>query len=96
LRGCNVGITDGMVYKLRREMGSCAMIYVPSFINIGSGIQKFMGGRYRKRQQDDLISLILLLQNKQSMLKTIVLPFVLHGSETWSLKSREEDGLRAF
>jgi hypothetical protein len=26
------------------EMGSGAMIYVPSFIKIGSGIQKLMGG----------------------------------------------------
>jgi hypothetical protein len=26
------------------EMGSGAMIYIPSFINTGSGIQKVMGG----------------------------------------------------
>jgi hypothetical protein len=26
------------------EMGSCAMIYLPSFIETGSGIQKLMGG----------------------------------------------------
>jgi hypothetical protein len=26
------------------EMGSGVMIYIPSFINIGSGIQKLMGG----------------------------------------------------
>jgi hypothetical protein len=26
------------------EMGSGAMIYIPSFIKIGSAIQKFMGG----------------------------------------------------
>jgi hypothetical protein len=26
------------------EMGSGAMIYLPSFIKIGSGIQKLMGG----------------------------------------------------
>jgi hypothetical protein len=25
------------------EMGSCAMIYIPCFVNIGSGIQKLMG-----------------------------------------------------
>jgi hypothetical protein len=25
-------------------MGSCAMIYIPSFIKIGSGIQKLLGG----------------------------------------------------
>jgi hypothetical protein len=31
------------------EMGSVAMIYIPSFIQIGSGIQKFIGG-YRGTQ----------------------------------------------
>jgi hypothetical protein len=39
-------------------MGSGAMIYVPSFIKIGSGIQKLMGGGYTDRQQGDLISLL--------------------------------------
>jgi hypothetical protein len=38
------------------EMGSGAVIYIPSFIKIGSGIQKLMGGR--DRQQRDLISLL--------------------------------------
>jgi hypothetical protein len=39
-------------------MGSGAMIYVPSFIKTGSGIQKLMGGGYidTHRQQGDLIS----------------------------------------
>jgi hypothetical protein len=26
------------------EMGASAMLYIPSLIKIGSGIQKFMGG----------------------------------------------------
>jgi hypothetical protein len=30
--------------KYADEMGSRAMIYIPSFIKIGSGIQKLMGG----------------------------------------------------
>jgi hypothetical protein len=30
--------------KYAVEMGSCAIIYIPSFINIGSGIQKLIGG----------------------------------------------------
>jgi hypothetical protein len=30
--------------KYAVEMGSGAMIYVPSFINVGLGIQKLMGG----------------------------------------------------
>jgi hypothetical protein len=42
-------------------MGSGAMIYVPSFIKIGSGIQNLIGGythTYTHRQQGDLISLL--------------------------------------
>jgi hypothetical protein len=31
--------------KYAVEMGSGAMMYIPSFIKIGSGIQKFLGGR---------------------------------------------------
>jgi hypothetical protein len=30
--------------KYAVEMGSGAMIYIPSFIKVGSSIQKFMGG----------------------------------------------------
>jgi hypothetical protein len=33
--------------KYAVEMGSGAMIYIPSFINIGSGIQKLRGGVQR-------------------------------------------------
>jgi hypothetical protein len=29
------------------QMGSGAMIYIPSFIKIGSGIQKLIGGIHR-------------------------------------------------
>jgi hypothetical protein len=29
------------------ETGSDAMVYVPSFIKIGSGIQKLVGGEHR-------------------------------------------------
>jgi hypothetical protein len=36
--------------KYAVEMGSGAMIYIPSFINIGSGIQKLMGGGYTEKQ----------------------------------------------
>jgi hypothetical protein len=31
------------------ELGSDAMIYIPSFIKIGSGIQKLIGGIYKHR-----------------------------------------------
>jgi hypothetical protein len=50
--------------KYAIEMGSGAMIYIPNFIKIGSGIQKLMGGymyRHAHRQQGDLISLLLFL-----------------------------------
>jgi hypothetical protein len=45
LRGCNVGITNLRdFFKYAVEMGSSAMMYIPSFIKIGSGIQKLFGG----------------------------------------------------
>jgi hypothetical protein len=50
-------------------MGSGAVIYVPSLIKIGLGIQKLIRGIHR--QQGDLISLILFFQNKESRLKSI-------------------------
>jgi hypothetical protein len=34
--------------KYAFEMGSDAIIYIPSFIKIGSGIQKLIGGIHRK------------------------------------------------
>jgi hypothetical protein len=48
--------------KYAVEMGSGAMIYIPSFIKIGSGIQKLSGGGggiRRHRQHGDIISLLL-------------------------------------
>jgi hypothetical protein len=48
-------------------MGSGAVIYVPRFIKIGSGIQKLISGNtHTHRQQRDLIS--LFFQNKESMM----------------------------
>jgi hypothetical protein len=46
------------------------MIYIPSFIKIGSGIQKLFGGGTHKtyRQQGDFRRLRLLFQNKVSRL----------------------------
>jgi hypothetical protein len=37
----------GGVFNYAFEMGSGAVIYVPSFIKIGSGIQKLIGGIHR-------------------------------------------------
>jgi hypothetical protein len=47
------------------------MIYIPSFIKIGSAVQKLMGRIHKQthRQEGDLISLLLFFQNKESRLK---------------------------
>jgi hypothetical protein len=50
------------------EMGSGAVIYVPSFIQIGSGVQKLIRGDTRTHthgQQLDLISLLYFFQNRK-------------------------------
>jgi hypothetical protein len=62
---------EGFV-KYAVEMGSGAIIYIPSSIKIGSGIQKFMECGYTYRQQGDLISLILFIFSKQGYLAQIV------------------------
>jgi hypothetical protein len=61
--------TDGRegFMKYAVEMGSGAMIYIPSFIKIGSGTQQLIGGIHR--QHGDIISLFLFFQNKESSLK---------------------------
>jgi hypothetical protein len=52
------------------EMGSGAMIYVPSFIMIGSGTQKLVrGDTQTHRRHGGLISLLSFFQNKESRLK---------------------------
>jgi hypothetical protein len=38
--------------KYAVEMGSGAVIYIPSFIHIGSGIQKLMGGRIHRHKDN--------------------------------------------
>jgi hypothetical protein len=45
LIGCNIGTIDWKgLQKYAVEKGSGAMIYIPSFIKIGSAIQKLLGG----------------------------------------------------
>jgi hypothetical protein len=44
--------------KYSVEMGSCAMIYIPSFIKIGSGIQNLIAGIHRHRQDGYRIRLL--------------------------------------
>jgi hypothetical protein len=48
--------------KYAVEMGSVAMIYISSFIKIGSGIQKLIGVIHR--QHGDIISLISFFFSK--------------------------------
>jgi hypothetical protein len=49
--------------KYAVEMGSGAMIYVPSFIKIGSGIRKLIGGDTQAcRQHGERISLLFFLK----------------------------------
>jgi hypothetical protein len=62
--------------KYAVEMGSGAMIYIPSFIKIGLAIQKLTRGELRKhthkqtrRQHVSHISLLLFCQNKESRLR---------------------------
>jgi hypothetical protein len=61
------------------SMGSDAIIYIRSFIKIGSGIKKFSGGdihtnTHTHRQQGYLISLLLSFQNKECRLKMVTEP----------------------
>jgi hypothetical protein len=54
------------------EMGPGTLIYISSFIKIGLGIQRLLGGYTHKqtpRLQGDSISLLLFFQNKESGLK---------------------------
>jgi hypothetical protein len=63
--------------KYAIQMGSGAMIYehIPSFIQIGSDIQKLIAGDTQTyRQLDDFISLLLFLKYKESSLKMQLYP----------------------
>jgi hypothetical protein len=57
--------------KYAVEMGSGTVIYIPSFIKIGAGIQKLMGeGNSRtQRQYGELINVFAFFQNKESRQK---------------------------
>jgi hypothetical protein len=56
------------------EMGSGAMIYMPSFRETGSGIQKLMRGDTQAyRQHGDHIRLLSFFQNKESKVIKVAL-----------------------
>jgi hypothetical protein len=62
--------------KYAVEMGSGTMLHIPSFIKIGSVIQKLMEGgeltdTQTHSQYGDLISILLFFRNKESRLKVI-------------------------
>jgi hypothetical protein len=55
--------------KYAVEMGSGAMIYIPSFIKTGSGIQKLIGwgGGCSQTQHGNRIRLLLYFQSKEML-----------------------------
>jgi hypothetical protein len=57
--------------KYAVEMGSGAMIHIPSLIKIGSGIQNLIRGIHRHvdTQHGDDINLFQLFQNRENKLK---------------------------
>jgi hypothetical protein len=55
--------------KYASEVGSDVMIYIPSFIKTGSGIQNLIRGIQTHSQHDDRISLFLFFRNQESRLK---------------------------
>jgi hypothetical protein len=60
------------------EMGSVAMIYIPSFIKIGSDIRKLIRrDSQTHRWHGDRMSLLLFLQNKESRQKKTRLIYVI-------------------
>jgi hypothetical protein len=76
--------------KYAVEMGSGAIIYIPSFIKIGSGIRKLIVVLQTHKQYGDLISLFLFLQNNGNRLKVRRLHTVrlkLFSSSIWFHRS---------
>jgi hypothetical protein len=56
------------IYKIV-EMGSCVMIYIPSFMKIGSGIQKLTGvmDKDTHRQEGYLMRLLQEISIKRAV-----------------------------
>jgi hypothetical protein len=71
--------------KYTAEMDSGATIYIPSFIKIGSGIQKLIGENSQThRQRGDLISLLQFFSKKGRLKKR---------NETFSDNQLYKDGV---
>jgi hypothetical protein len=52
----------GKIYEYAIEMGSNAMIHIPNFMKIGSGIQVKKGDSQTPRQHGDCISILFFLK----------------------------------
>jgi hypothetical protein len=55
-----------------------------------------MGWMAKEMNRSKIFCLLLSKNLKIRIYKTIILPVVLYGCETWSLTLREEHGLRVF
>jgi hypothetical protein len=54
------------------EMCSVAIIYIPSFIKIISGIQKLIWGIHRHTDNTEIVYVLFLFQNKESRIKRMI------------------------
>jgi hypothetical protein len=55
--------------KYAVEMGSGAMLHIPSFVKIGSGIQKLIGLDTQTAWKSHKLTFIFFFKNKESRLK---------------------------
>jgi hypothetical protein len=68
MRGYSAGITDDRDFTMYAiEMASGGMIYIPSVINVGSGIQMLIGEETQTHRQQSYLT--IYFQNKKSGLK---------------------------
>jgi len=76
--------------------------YLVTSLTNQNSIQKEISSRFKSGKAcwhsvQNLLSSSLLSKNlKIKIYRTIILPVVLYGCETWSLTLREERGLRVF
>ena len=92
-----IGMGSGSYEKVRK-----ALKYLGSLVEDQNSIQEEIKCRFKARNScyysvETLLSSRLLSKNfKIKIYKTIILPVVLYGCETWSLTLREECRLRIF
>jgi hypothetical protein len=77
--------------KCAVEMGSGTMIYIPYFINIGSGIQKLIEEIYRHTDSIEIASVFFhFLKIKNSDLKTNIHSCLKRDSKSFSACKRSQ------